>query len=220
MRSGPGVTFDDIVDIPAGATGLKIGQCMAPQDSGASHKDWCIVSWNGHQGFTSSCCIAPETAVAPASPAAPANREPSGTSEGVGIEVGESDGLAFQCDPTFKNCSFLKLVPNSGDDNIASGPGRGEVTWTQYTPSGPVELRCSITGESGRVGSTPYTCRVNTIGGKLFVMSDLQYSSGETLGVLSIDLKSLACGFATRTPAQHVETHYAMSCSPAMKATE
>lgn len=227
IRSGPGVTFDDVVDIPAGATGLQIGQCMPPQDNGASHKDWCIVTWNGHRGFTSSCCIAPQTGVAtaPAVPSAPKpksehTQQLAGADEGLGLAVDEQDGLAFQCDASFRNCQFLKLVRNSGNDTIKAGPGSGEITWTQYGDGQPAVLHCSLAGESGRIGSGPYVCRVNIIRGKLFIMSDLQSASGRTLGVLTIDLDSLDCGFATRAPSQRIETHYAMSCSPVLRVTE
>ncbi len=56
MRSGPGTNFPLVVSIPAGATGLIVGQCRPPQD-GRSTSPWCQVQWRGHSGWTSSCCI-------------------------------------------------------------------------------------------------------------------------------------------------------------------
>ncbi len=56
MRSGPGTHFPLVVSIPAGATGLVVGQCRPPQD-GRSTSPWCQVQWRGHSGWASSCCI-------------------------------------------------------------------------------------------------------------------------------------------------------------------
>jgi uncharacterized protein YraI len=56
MRSGPGTNFPLVVSIPAGATGLIVGQCRAPQD-GRSNSPWCQVQWRNHSGWASSCCI-------------------------------------------------------------------------------------------------------------------------------------------------------------------
>lgn len=56
MRSGPGTNFPLVVSIPAGATGLVVGQCRPPQD-GRSASPWCQVQWRGHSGWASSCCI-------------------------------------------------------------------------------------------------------------------------------------------------------------------
>ncbi len=126
MRSGPGVTFDDIVDIPAGATGLKIGQCMAPQDNGASHKDWCIVSWNGHQGFTSSCCIAPQLAATnvPA-PASQVKATLTGGRQSRGFAIDQWDGTAFQCDANFNHCQYYQMQIGAFTGRRSSaGPGR------------------------------------------------------------------------------------------------
>jgi hypothetical protein len=56
MRSGPGTNFPLVVSIPAGSTGLVIGKCRPPQDSKSGHP-WCEVTWRGHAGWTSACCI-------------------------------------------------------------------------------------------------------------------------------------------------------------------
>lgn len=59
MRSGPGTNFPLVVSIPAGATGLVVGQCRPPQDRRSAHP-WCEVTWRGHSGWTSACCIVSE----------------------------------------------------------------------------------------------------------------------------------------------------------------
>jgi len=59
MRTGPGVSFPLVVSIPAGATGLIVGQCRPPQDGRSAHP-WCEVSWRGHRGWTSACCVVSE----------------------------------------------------------------------------------------------------------------------------------------------------------------
>lgn len=59
MRSGPGTNFPLVVSIPAGATGLVVGQCRPPQDRRSAHP-WCEVTWRGHSGWTSGCCIVSE----------------------------------------------------------------------------------------------------------------------------------------------------------------
>jgi uncharacterized protein YraI len=59
MRAGPGTNFPLVVSIPAGATGLVVGQCRSPQDRRSAHP-WCEVSWRGHRGWTSACCIVSE----------------------------------------------------------------------------------------------------------------------------------------------------------------
>ncbi|MGD9925753.1 MAG: caspase family protein [Pseudorhodoplanes sp.] len=56
MRSGPGTNFPLVVSIPAGSTGLVIGRCRPPQDGRSAHR-WCEVTWRGHRGWTSSCCV-------------------------------------------------------------------------------------------------------------------------------------------------------------------
>lgn len=56
MRSGPGTNFPLVVSMPAGATGLVIGKCRAPQDKRSAHR-WCEVTWRGRKGWTSACCI-------------------------------------------------------------------------------------------------------------------------------------------------------------------
>lgn len=65
MRRGPGTNFPLVVSIPAGAGGLAIGQCRPPQDRRSAHP-WCEVTWRGHSGWTSACCIVGErTGAAP-----------------------------------------------------------------------------------------------------------------------------------------------------------
>jgi hypothetical protein len=59
MRSGPGTNFPLVVSIPAGSTGLTVGQCRPPQDRRSTHP-WCEVMWRGHSGWTSACCIVNE----------------------------------------------------------------------------------------------------------------------------------------------------------------
>jgi hypothetical protein len=59
IRSGPGTNFPLVVSIPAGATGLVVGQCRPPQDRRSTHP-WCEVMWRGQSGWTSACCIVSE----------------------------------------------------------------------------------------------------------------------------------------------------------------
>jgi len=59
MRSGPGTNFPLVVSIPAGATGLVVGQCRPAQDRRSAHP-WCEVTWRGHSGWASACCIVSE----------------------------------------------------------------------------------------------------------------------------------------------------------------
>jgi hypothetical protein len=59
MRSGPGTNFPLVTSMPAGATGVLVGQCRPPQDRRSAHP-WCEVSWRGHSGWTSACCIVSE----------------------------------------------------------------------------------------------------------------------------------------------------------------
>jgi uncharacterized protein YraI len=59
MRDGPGTGHSLIVSIPAGATGIKRGNCQSPDDNGT--KPWCKVRWQNFEGWVSSCCIIPET---------------------------------------------------------------------------------------------------------------------------------------------------------------
>jgi len=59
MRRGPGTNFPLVISIPAGSGGLVIGQCQPPRDRRSTH-NWCEVSWRGHSGWTSACCIVSE----------------------------------------------------------------------------------------------------------------------------------------------------------------
>jgi hypothetical protein len=56
MRSGPGTNFPLVTSMPAGATGLTVGNCRPPQDGRSGHK-WCEVKWHEFSGWTSACCI-------------------------------------------------------------------------------------------------------------------------------------------------------------------
>lgn len=49
MRSGPGMNFPLVVSIPAGSTGVVVGQCRPPQDRRSAHPR-CEVTWRGHSG--------------------------------------------------------------------------------------------------------------------------------------------------------------------------
>jgi hypothetical protein len=59
VRRGPGTNFPLVISIPAGATGLVVGQCRPPLDRRSAHP-WCEVTWRGHSGWTSGCCIVSE----------------------------------------------------------------------------------------------------------------------------------------------------------------
>jgi uncharacterized protein YraI len=59
MRKGPGTNFPLVISIPAGTTGLVVGQCRPAQDRHSAHP-WCEVNWRGHSGWTSACCIVGE----------------------------------------------------------------------------------------------------------------------------------------------------------------
>jgi hypothetical protein len=54
LRSGPGVTYGVIAQMPVGTTGL-IGNYV-PLDGG--YVPFCEVEWNGQRGWASSCCMA------------------------------------------------------------------------------------------------------------------------------------------------------------------
>jgi uncharacterized protein YraI len=56
MRSGPGQGHGLVVSIPAGASGVVIGECRRADDR-RSRYDWCRATWKGHSGWVSSCCI-------------------------------------------------------------------------------------------------------------------------------------------------------------------
>lgn len=59
MRTGPGVRYSLVVGVPAGAGGVTIGSCVAPDDRSSRHP-WCRAQWRGHSGWISSCCLVPE----------------------------------------------------------------------------------------------------------------------------------------------------------------
>jgi hypothetical protein len=59
MRSGPGTNFPLVASIPAGTTGLLVGQCRPALDRRSTHP-WCEVTWRGRSGWTSSCCVVSE----------------------------------------------------------------------------------------------------------------------------------------------------------------
>jgi hypothetical protein len=64
MRKGPGTNYPLVISIPAGTTGLVVGRCQPARDRRSS-SDWCEVSWRGHSGWTSACCIVGERTGAP-----------------------------------------------------------------------------------------------------------------------------------------------------------
>jgi TIR domain len=63
LRSGPGLQHPVIVAIPAGATGITLGECHR---STFGTRPWCAAKWRTYSGFISSCCIVDErTGAAP-----------------------------------------------------------------------------------------------------------------------------------------------------------
>jgi subtilisin family serine protease len=54
LRQGPATDHPIVVSIPAGSTGITLGECRH-SDSGT--KPWCAARWNGYSGWLSSCCI-------------------------------------------------------------------------------------------------------------------------------------------------------------------
>lgn len=54
LRSGPGQDQKVLVRIPAGSTGVVMrGRCVAPKDSTSAYP-FCLVEWNGYEGWVSS----------------------------------------------------------------------------------------------------------------------------------------------------------------------
>ena len=54
LRSGPGQDQKVLVRIPAGSTGVVMrGRCIAPKDSTSAYP-FCLVEWNGYEGWVSS----------------------------------------------------------------------------------------------------------------------------------------------------------------------
>ena len=56
LRDGPGATHAVVAKIPAGAAGVAISHCVAPDD-GESGKPFCEANWEGTKGWISSCCL-------------------------------------------------------------------------------------------------------------------------------------------------------------------
>jgi uncharacterized protein YraI len=54
MRSGPGVNYDIVVEMPANSTGVRVAEhsCRLPDD-GRSKYRWCRVTWQGFTGWAS-----------------------------------------------------------------------------------------------------------------------------------------------------------------------
>jgi hypothetical protein len=52
MRTGPGTRHSLVVSIPAGSSGVALGECREPDD-GRSTQKWCRATWNGHSGWIS-----------------------------------------------------------------------------------------------------------------------------------------------------------------------
>jgi len=54
LRSGPGQDQKVLVRIPAGSTGVVMrGRCITPKDSTSAYP-FCLVEWNGYEGWVSS----------------------------------------------------------------------------------------------------------------------------------------------------------------------
>jgi hypothetical protein len=62
LRKGPALKYPIVVAIPAGATGIVLGECRRAEDN---TRPWCAATWREHSGFISSCCIVDETTGAP-----------------------------------------------------------------------------------------------------------------------------------------------------------
>jgi hypothetical protein len=62
LRQGPALKYPIVVAIPAGATGIVLGECRRAEDN---TRPWCAASWREHSGFISSCCIVDEKTSAP-----------------------------------------------------------------------------------------------------------------------------------------------------------
>jgi hypothetical protein len=62
LREGPGLQYQVIVPIPAGATGITLGAC---ERSRFGTRPWCAAKWRTYEGFISSCCIVDEKTGAP-----------------------------------------------------------------------------------------------------------------------------------------------------------
>jgi len=54
MRAAPSTKAPIIVAIPAGTTGLKVGDCKRTDDG---NYPWCEIRWREYEGWASSCCI-------------------------------------------------------------------------------------------------------------------------------------------------------------------
>ena len=57
MRTGPGTNYSVITTIPAGSTGVSLGECRDPED-GKSKLQFCRAGWNGYNGWVSISGIA------------------------------------------------------------------------------------------------------------------------------------------------------------------
>jgi TIR domain len=57
LRSGPAVKYKIVVPIPAGATGIVLGECRDAEDN---TRPWCQATWRGMSGWISTCCIVDE----------------------------------------------------------------------------------------------------------------------------------------------------------------
>jgi hypothetical protein len=62
LRRGPAVRYPVVVAIPAGATGIVLGQCRKAEDR---TRPWCAATWRNHSGWISSCCVVDEKTGAP-----------------------------------------------------------------------------------------------------------------------------------------------------------
>lgn len=58
LRSGPGTKYRIVHPIPAGSTGITIGECRKSEDN--TTKPWCLANWRTYSGWISSCCLEDE----------------------------------------------------------------------------------------------------------------------------------------------------------------
>ncbi|MBV1693036.1 MAG: hypothetical protein KGP27_01095 [Hyphomicrobiales bacterium] len=61
VRQGPGSMHKLLFSIPAGNGGIRIRECWKPDEGGGTF-DWCLITWNGQTGWTSSNGIEVDTA--------------------------------------------------------------------------------------------------------------------------------------------------------------
>jgi uncharacterized protein YraI len=57
LRAGPGTNYQIVIGIPPNGSGVTVGGC---RDVQGYRNRWCEASWQGYQGWTSSCCLVGE----------------------------------------------------------------------------------------------------------------------------------------------------------------